>query len=69
MSVDIDGHQPINSEYLKVKDNWQNENLRALLEFNQCCYPLIYCVELTELFQRYVVYKTQLQTLDTDQLN
>jgi lipase chaperone LimK len=85
MSVDIDGHQQISSAHLNVKDNWQNENLRALfdfyiayyeqgeqkmwLEFNQYCHALIYCVELTELFQRYVVYKTQLQNLDTEQLN
>jgi lipase chaperone LimK len=85
LSVDIDGHPPISIANLNVKGNWQNKNLRALLdfyiayyeqgeqkmwlEFNQYCHPLIYCVELTEIFQRYVMYKTQLQNLDAEQLN
>jgi lipase chaperone LimK len=85
MLVDIDGHQPINSAHRNVKDNWQNKNLKALfdfyiayyeqgeqkmwLEFDQYCHPLIYCVELRAFFQRYVVYKTKLQNLDTEKLN
>lgn len=85
MPVDIDGHLPTPPERLETKDAWQTENLRALLdfyiayyeqseqkmwqEFNQYCHPLIYCVELTELFQRYLLYKRQLQHLDTEHLD
>lgn len=85
MTVDIDGHLPISPENANIKEVWRTENLRALLdfyiayyeqskqkmwqEFNQYCHPLSYCHDLTALFERYLIYKIQLQNLDTEQLN
>ncbi|MFQ3189840.1 MAG: lipase chaperone LimK [Paraglaciecola sp.] len=85
MTVDIDGHLPISPENANIKKVWRTENLRALLdfyiayyeqskqkmwqEFNQYCHSLSYCHDLTALFERYLVYKIQLQNLDTEQLN
>jgi lipase chaperone LimK len=85
MAVDIDGHLPINPENSNIEEVWQTENLRVLLdfyvayyeqsekkmwqEFNQYCHPLSFCHDLTALFERYLLYKIQLQNLDTEQLN
>jgi lipase chaperone LimK len=84
VAVDIDGHVPATADNPNNKDAWQTEELRALLdfyvayyeegeqkmwqEFNQYCHPLTYCFELTNLFKRYLEYKTQLQDLDTERL-
>jgi lipase chaperone LimK len=84
VAIDIDGHVPNTADNSDNEDVWQTEELRALLdfyvayyeegeqkmwqEFNQYCHPLTYCSELTELFKRYLDYKTQLQNLDTERL-
>jgi len=84
VAVDIDGHVPATADNPNNEDVWQTEELRALLdfyvayyeegeqemwqEFNQYCHPLTYCSELTDLFKRYLEYKTQLQDLDTERL-
>jgi lipase chaperone LimK len=83
-AIDIDGHVPNTADNSDNEDVWQTEELRALLdfyvayyeegeqkmwqEFNQYCHSLTYCSELTELFKRYLDYKTQLQNLDTERL-
>jgi lipase chaperone LimK len=85
VAIDIDGHVPNTADNSDNEDVWQTEELRALLdfyvayyeegeqkmwqEFNQYCHPLTYCSELTELFERYLEYKTQLQNLDTERLD
>jgi lipase chaperone LimK len=85
VAVDIDGHMPNTTDNPDNEDTWQTEELRALLDFyigyyeegeqkmwqqfNQYCHPLTYCSELTELFIRYLDYKTQLQNLDTERLD
>jgi len=84
MAVDIDGHVPLAAANSDNEDVWQTENLRALFdfyiayyeegeekmwqEFTQYCQPLTYCLELTNLFKRYLEYKIQLQNLDTERL-
>lgn len=85
MVIDIDGDPPATLENSNTKETWQTEDLRALLdfyiayyedseqkmwrEFNQYCHPLSYCNDLVALFERYLIYKIQLQNLDTEQLN
>ena len=85
ITVDIDGHIPRTADKSYNQEAWQTEDLRALLdfyvayyeegeqkmwqEFNQYCHPLTYCFELTNLFKRYLEYKTQLQNLDTERLD
>ena len=85
VAIDIDGHVPNTADNSDNEGVWQTEELRALLdfyvayyeegeqkmwqEFNQYCHPLTYCSELTELFERYLEDKTQLQNLYTERLD
>ncbi|MFT6330062.1 MAG: lipase chaperone LimK [Bermanella sp.] len=85
MAVDIDGRLPISPEISSATEVWQTEDLRALLDFyiayyeqselkmwqqfNQYCHPFSFCNDLTALFERYLLYKMQLQNLDTDRVN
>lgn len=82
--VEVDGHIEPDSHSSENTAPWQTENLRPLLDyylayyeegeqqmwqaFDAYCAPLPYCPALTELFERYLEYKTRLKGLDNERL-